>query len=106
MNKHVFDRNAWAKITPFEQMGNIGSEVGRAMAAKHKGDKASALAALYRGLDLIDLTSELWVRQHSPRVRELLRAREMFVKSITTEDEDVTLEQYFMQFAVAARLNR
>lgn len=37
MSKHVFDRDAWAQLDVFNQMGNIGSEVGRALVAKHAG---------------------------------------------------------------------
>lgn len=106
MNKHVFDKQKWAKMTMFEQMGNIGSEVGRAMAAKHRGDTQSMQGALYRGLDLFDITAQIWAKEQSPRTKELLRARELFVQSVITNDEDETLETYFMQFAIAARLNR
>lgn len=106
MSKHIFDKQRWAKMTMFEQMGNIGSEVGRALSAKHRGDIGSMNSALYRGLDLIDETSELWAREYPHRNKELLRARELFVQSIITDKEDKTLENYFMQFAIAARLNR
>lgn len=106
MSSHEIDKKAWTMMTMFEQMGNIGSEVGRALTAKSKGDSKAAQAALYRGLDLIDVTAEAWARQRSPRLRELLRAREQFVQSVTTDVEDKTLEPYFFQFAVAARLNR
>ncbi len=106
MSKHAFDKQRWAKMTVFEQMGNIGSEVGRALSAKHRGDTDSMNSALYRGLDLIDATSELWAQKHPYRNKELLRARELFAQSVMTNNEDQTLENYFMQFAIAARLNR
>jgi len=106
MSSHVFDRQRWAAMTMFEQMGNIGSEVGRALSAKHRHDRIAMEGALYRGLDLIDCTVELWSAQKSPRVRELLRARELLVESITTDHEDPTLENYFFQYAFAARRNR
>jgi hypothetical protein len=106
MSNHVFDKSAWARMSLFEQMGNIGSEVGRALAAKHRGDEDSSRAALYRGLDLIDITVNLWRISTPSRNRELLRARELFVQSVTTETEDQSLENYFMQFAIAARLKR
>jgi hypothetical protein len=106
MSRHVFDRQKWAKLTIFEQMGNIGSEVGRALSAKHRGDNESMRGALYRGLDLFDVTAETWAAKKSPRTGEILRARELFVRSILTDREDTTLENYFMQFAIAARLHR
>ncbi|HET7060167.1 MAG TPA: hypothetical protein VFH99_02520 [Candidatus Saccharimonadales bacterium] len=106
MSKYVFDKQRWAAMTMFEQMGNIGAEVGRALAAKTSSDKPAMNGALYRGLDLIDYTAQLWATQKSPRTRELLRARELFVESITTGKEDMDLEDYFMQYALAARRHR
>lgn len=106
MSKHVIDKNRWAKMTVFEQMGNIGSEVGRALSAKRRGDKVSMKAALFRGLDLIDITAELWAKKYPYRNKELLRSRELFVQSVITDNEDKTLEKYFMEFTIAARLNR
>ena len=106
MNSHVVDKQKWAKMTMFEQMGNIGSEVGRALSAKARGDASSMNSAMYRGLDLIDITSALWARDYPYRNKELLRAREQLVQSITTSNQDKTLEAYFMNFAVAARLDR
>jgi len=106
MASYVFDKRAWETMSLFEQMGNIGSEVGRALAAKRRNDKQSTESALYRGLDLIDFTAQLWVRRSPHRLKELLRARELFIQSVTTTREDKTLEPYFMQFAIAARLRR
>ncbi len=105
MSKHVFDRAAWSQLDMYNQMGNIGSEVGRALTAKKLGKQDRMMSAFYRGMDLINATVEDWVaREKSPR--ELLIAREQFAKSILTDDEDATLEKYFMNFAIAARSNR
>ena len=104
--KHIFDTRQWASMTMFEQMGSIGSEVGRALSAKHRSDAVSMNGALARGLDLIDTTASLWAAQKSPRTKELLLAREQFTKSILTDEEDLTLEAYFFQYAYAARKDR
>lgn len=106
MSNHVFDRQRWAAMTMYEQMGNIGSEVGRALAAKRRGDEKSMRGALYRGIDLFGVTAELWAQKKSPRTRELLRAKEQFVEAIITDKIDDQLEDYFMRFAIAARSNR
>jgi hypothetical protein len=106
MNKHQFDRQAWAKLSMFEQMGNIGSEVGRTLKAKRAGDERRMQAAFYRGLDLIDASAQIWSAKPNPRLRELLRSREEFVRVILTDQDDTLLERYFMNFAVAARLRR
>jgi hypothetical protein len=106
MSEHIFDKQRWGRMTMYEQMGNIGSEVGRALAAKRRGDQQSMRGALYRGLDLFDVTAELWAKQKSPRTKELLRAREQFVEAIITDKNDDRLEDYFMPFALAARADR
>ena len=107
MTDHVFDITGWAKLDRFSQMGNIGSEVGRALAAKRNGKTERVQPAFYRGLDLIDVTARLWADRKDPGLKELLYARELFVRQITEHDAfDSWLEDYFMQFAVAARHGR
>lgn len=63
-DEHVFDRQKWQSLTIFEQMGNIGSEVGRAFAARRRGDTAAMTGAWQRGLDLLDATAEQLARQN------------------------------------------
>jgi len=106
MSSYAFDRAAWQRKDIFEQMGNIGMEVGRALRAKRSGDEQRLKGALYRGLDLLDATAEAWAKRKSPRVREILRARELFVQTATTDNEVPGLEDYFMHFAFTARLHR
>jgi len=105
MTDHTFDTKAWAEMDVFNQMGNIGSEVGRALSAKRDGNLNRSQSAFYRGLDLIDETARLWADNNKAGLRELLYARELFAESVTTDKVDLTLEAYFMQFAIAARLN-
>jgi hypothetical protein len=104
MNSHEFNKEKWAKLSLFEQMGNIGSEVGRSMNALQRGDKESLDGAYRRGLDLIDATIDAW--DSEPRKRELLRARELFTNAIESQKIDRQLDNYFMQFAIAARATR
>jgi hypothetical protein len=101
-----FNKENWSKMTMFEQMGNIGSEVGRACNAKKVGDSESMQAAMYRGVDLMDYTAELWAHVNTGRTRELLRAKEVFVASILSENVDTDIENYFFQYAMAARRDR
>lgn len=103
MNSHSFDTASWSEMDIFNQMGNIGLEVGRALTAKRQGKTDRCQAAFYRGLDLIDATASDWAAKKYPGFKELLYARELFEESITTNKVDLSLEAYFMQFAVAAR---
>lgn len=100
MNNH-FDEVKWASLSFYEQMGNIGSEVGRTMNAIRHGDEQSLQGAYYRGLDLIDAT----VKNLSDKARrkELLRARELFSVAAESKTVDQKLDNYFMTFAVLAR---
>lgn len=106
MADHIFNHAQWADMDIMNQMGNIGSEVGRALSAKRQGKHDRCQSAFYRGLDLIDETAKIWSDKNQAGLKELLYARELFAESVTTDKIDPTLEAYFMQFAIAARLNK
>lgn len=91
-----------------EQLGNIGSEVGRA--AKWQGkDTRRAEHAIEQAFILIDLTQRD-PRWRGGRLRELAIAKEAFADAVLGGREYgstlVAMERYFMQFALAARLYR
>jgi hypothetical protein len=96
----------WFKFSLVEQMGNIGSEVGRAARWQNKDEKAFN-GAVARALELFDFTLEdpRWRKQG--RLKEIARAREVFCdavlggKEYNSSLED--LDKYFFQFALAAR---
>lgn len=104
MSSHALNVKKWASLSVFEQMGNIGSEVGRSMNALQRGDQESLSGSYRRGLDLIDATVSVWGSE--ARKRELLRARELFTEAIESQKIDRKLDAYFMQYAIAARLAR
>jgi len=97
-------RERWHSLPLAEQLGNIGSEVGRARTWQSK-DENIFWGAVGRALELIDLTREdrRWVRRRS----ELDRARETFADAVLGGGEYrsslADLERYFMQFALCAR---
>lgn len=105
---YTIDRSRWARLTIFEQMGNIYSEVGRSFNAKKRQDDASYQQAVTRAIDLFDATTASLVSQRSPKTKEVLRAKEEFLHTCETmqPNEIQSLDRYFMQFAIAARLNR
>ena len=101
------DRERWAKMTINEQMGNIGSEVGRAIIAHRNGNKAREDRAIDRAIDLFSATVEILAgTEYSYRLKEVLRAREEFLRLFfdgTFESDADKIERYFMYFAFAAR---
>jgi len=103
-------RDRWSQTSIFEQMGNIYSEVGRSINAKRLGDNQSCEFAVIRALDLFDATVENLVKHGSVRSKEVLRAKDQFLHAIYDKDSTpgqlADIDRYFMQFAIAARLNR
>jgi hypothetical protein len=97
----------WARFSLLEQLGNVGSEVGR-MRRWRGRDERLAERAFERALELLDLTiaDPRW----RGRLREICRARELLVDAATGGHEyRSTLEdmdRYFLAFAVAARRGR
>jgi hypothetical protein len=97
----------WWTLTVAEQLGNVGSEISRA-AKWQSRDASRARAALYRGLELIDLTlDDPRHRRSRSRLREIARARELVVDFFEGANEyrssAASLQKYFDEFAVAAR---
>ena len=97
----------WARLDLVEQLGNIGSEVERAIRAHEAGRESRFEGALARALELFDLTAAD-PRWHGHRCQEVLRAREEFCRLFF--DPDVPsgsadgLRRYFFGFAYAARM--
>ena len=96
----------WHQLSLAEQMGNIGSEVGRAIKWHKKGDQEYFQSAFSRALELFNLTVTD-PRWHNHRLKEITRAREVFRALFYDKDEPKassdSLENYFLHFAVAAR---
>lgn len=107
VNTFTINQDRWAKFSFDEQMGNIGSEVGRAFKAKKAGDSERQYGAMVRGLALFNATIQIFTKQKSPRAKEVLRARDQFLTILTdenaTNEQMDSLETYFMRFALTAR---
>jgi hypothetical protein len=88
-------------------MGNVGSEVSRALRWRGR-DQALFEGATERALDLLDLTirDPRW----RGRLREPTRARELLCDALFGGKEHGSsfedLDRYFFQFALAARSGR
>ncbi|PIU07639.1 MAG: hypothetical protein COZ85_01530 [Candidatus Moranbacteria bacterium CG_4_8_14_3_um_filter_34_16] len=97
----------WQKLSFFEQMANIGSEVERTIKWKNKGNAEYSRLAFGRALELLDLTID---NEKSPsRLKELLRMREMLADYFAFDNEykstDKGWQNYFYAFNFVARIN-
>lgn len=98
---------AWWRLSLYEQLGNVGSEISRAERWKTRNPDLSR-NALYRALELLDLTlDDPRVRQSRPRLREIARAREVVADYFAGENEygstGASLQKYFDAYVIAAR---
>lgn len=96
----------WSTLTLAEQLGNIGSEVSRAIRAR--GDEKRFEGCITRALELFELTIQdpRWKK----RLKELTRAREVFCDTVLGGTEYGSsleaLDRYFYYFAFSARAHR
>lgn len=97
----------WWELSLAEQLGHVGSEVSRAIRWKSRRP-ARAQEALYRALELLDLTlADPRQRCALPRLREIARAREVVVDLLDGPNQyrstAASLQKYFDAFALAAQ---
>jgi hypothetical protein len=97
----------WQKLSFFEQMSNIGSEVERAINWKNKKDEEYSRMAFERALELIDLT--IADKKNRKRLREITRVREVlvdyFICGNNYSSSDKNWKDYFYSFAFASKLS-
>ncbi|OGZ33110.1 MAG: hypothetical protein A2174_01080 [Candidatus Portnoybacteria bacterium RBG_13_41_18] len=98
-------KERWQKLSFFEQMANIGSEVERAIGWKKKQNIEYSQMAAERALALSDLTIE--DLKNKKRLRELMRLREIladyFYGNNSFSSSDTLWYNYFYPFNWAAR---
>lgn len=93
----------WWTMSIAQQLGNIGSEVSRAAKWQTRNPELSR-SALYRALDLFDLTlDDPRHRQSLARLREIARARELVVDVFDGphqyKESPASLQRYFDAYA-------
>jgi hypothetical protein len=100
----------WFTLSLSEQLGNVGSEISRAIRWSTRNPE-TARNALDRALELLDLTLADVRHHRTPaRLREIARAREVvadfFAGPNQYRSSGPSLQRYFDAFAVAARRRR
>lgn len=97
----------WQRLSFFEKMANIGSEVERAIKWKNKAHPQYCRMSFERSLELLDLTID--GEKDRNHLRELLRLREVLVDYFAAENNygssDDRWHNYFYAFSFAARRN-
>jgi hypothetical protein len=93
----------WHKLSLEEQLGNVGSEFGRALNWKQKNQLTYFQKAFDRMLELLDLTIAD-PRWQNHRLKELCRLRENACLELSEKPQNPEgLNKYFLQFATLAR---
>jgi hypothetical protein len=97
----------WWELSIAEQLGNIGSEFGRAARWLSRNPDLAG-AALERALELIDLTlDDPRHRRSVARLREIARTREVILDFLAGPNQysstAASLQKYFDAYALAAR---
>ncbi len=104
----MINEERWFKFSLCEQMGHIGSEIGRARVWEDKNDVGSRNKALERALELVDITkgdSRLYKRRKELcYLRELLADKYIDARVYSVSLKD--LEKYCLDFALIANKNR
>jgi hypothetical protein len=99
----------WFKFSTYEQLANVGCDIGRTIRWKAKGDMQHSEAAFLRALELLSLTI-IDPKNSGPELRELCLARELLIDHFMFENTYNTTaegwDQYFFDFNYAAALER
>src|ERR1017187_6838508 len=94
----------WHSLTINEQLGNIGSEISRAIKWKHRNTDLYE-KAIFRTLELVDITLD--DARWKNRLKEIARLREVvcdaFFEGIEYGTTLESIEKYLNPFALTAR---
>jgi len=96
----------WRELSLPQQLGNVGSEVSRALRWRTANPRL-ALGALERALELMDLTlADPRHHRSVARLREIARAREVLVDFLAGSNQyrstAESLQRWFDVYALAA----
>ena len=99
----------WESLSFFEQMANIGADVGRAINWRKENSQESKLA-FYRALELLWLTINWSQKYDQPKLKELIRLYEIlgdyFAGQNRYKTNDKFLNDYFYAYGYAHSLER
>ncbi len=100
----MIDETRWRNKTFYEQMGNIASELSRAVKFKEQQDFGHMNSSLWRTLEMIDLTID--DKRNISRSRELCRFKEVlsdwYCRTGEYRVKPESLKSYALNFALLA----
>lgn len=99
--------NNWHQMSIAEQLGNVGSEINRAVNWQKKNNSDQEIKAFYRALELLDLTINDSRWQNTGSLKEILRLRE-FLADFFLGDNVYGFtadywQKYFLYLGISAR---
>lgn len=97
----------WAELSFAEQMGNVGSEVSRAIRWQSKGKTERMEQCVFRAVELLDLSIAAADKNDHPRLKELCRAREEICDHFLSDNKLCSspeqIMKYYDAFALTAQ---
>ena len=99
----------WYQFSTFEQLANVGCDIGRTIQWRDKNEAQYSELAFFRALELLSLTI-IDPKNSGPQRRELCLTREMLIDHFmfdnTYNTTDDVWQRYFYDFTYAAALQR
>lgn len=113
LHKELLENNKWYEKDIAEKIGNIGSEISRALKWKSstsENSKENYMLSFYRALDLIDITLRKENNLTSTQVKELCRFRELWVDYFVGDNiykgDDKFFKSYTDSFAIYSYIQK
>ena len=101
----MIDQQKWQTLTFYQQIGNIASELSRAIRFKDQNDVERMNFSLWRLLELLGLTID--DQKNKFRLRELCRFKELisdwYCQTHEYEFNPESLKRYSLGFVMLAR---
>ena len=101
----MIDQKRWQNLSFYQQMGNIASELSRAIKFKDNNDAEHMNSSLWRLLELMNLTVD--DEKNRSRLRELCRFKEVlsdwYCQTKVYAIDPESLKSYSLNFAMLAK---